>query len=157
VQDLGLRRSLDVGALADDRRFEPSALVVDIGRGVRTTTKEQQMPQYLILIYESEQSFADAGQPAWDLAMQEHNAFGERDGASLRGGNALQGTSTATSIRGDGSGGFSVTDGPFAETKEALGGYYLVEADDLDGAIEIAKHVPARHGGVEVRPIMTFE
>jgi len=48
------------------------------------------------------------------------------------------------------------TDGPFAETKEALGGYYLIEADDLDGALAIAKQVPAPFGGVEVRPIMTF-
>ena len=54
-------------------------------------------------------------------------------------------------------GGFTVTDGPFAETKEALGGYYLVEAADLDEAIAIAKQVPARFGGVEVRPVMVFE
>ncbi|MGO9910134.1 MAG: YciI family protein, partial [Acidimicrobiales bacterium] len=56
-----------------------------------------------------------------------------------------------------GSGSFTVTDGPFAETKEALGGYYLVEAADLDEAIAIAKQVPARYGGVEVRPIMVFD
>ncbi len=56
---------------------------------------------------------------------------------------------TATSIRGD-----IVTDGPFVETKEALGGFYLVEARDLDHAIEIAKLCPAPYGGVEVRPIM---
>ncbi|MCW2861276.1 MAG: hypothetical protein JWP48_2984, partial [Actinoallomurus sp.] len=50
-----------------------------------------------------------------------------------------------------------VTDGPFAETKEALGGYYLVEARDLDQALEIAKLCPARFGGVEVRPVMVFD
>jgi hypothetical protein len=49
-----------------------------------------------------------------------------------------------------------VTDGPFAETKEALGGYYLVEARDLDHALQIAKLCPARFGGVEVRPVMEF-
>ena len=50
-----------------------------------------------------------------------------------------------------------MTDGPFAETKEALGGYYMIEASDLDQAIEIAKQVPARFGGVEVRPVMVFD
>ncbi|OLB66436.1 MAG: hypothetical protein AUI10_02755 [Actinobacteria bacterium 13_2_20CM_2_72_6] len=58
---------------------------------------------------------------------------------------------TATTIRGD-----VVTDGPFTETKEALGGYYLIDARDLDHALDIAKLCPARFGGVEVRPIMVF-
>ena len=69
----------------------------------------------------------------------------------LAGGNGLQSTATATSIRGD-----VVTDGPFVETKEALGRFYLLEADDLDQAIKMAKMVPARFGGVEVRPVMVF-
>ena len=67
----------------------------------------------------------------------------------MLGGNALDATSTATSIRGD-----IVTDGPFAETKEALGGYYLIEAADLDQALAVAKLCPAPRGGVEVRPIL---
>jgi hypothetical protein len=67
----------------------------------------------------------------------------------MLGGNALQSTQTATSIRGD-----VVTDGPFAETKEALGGYYLIEAADLDQALAVAKLCPAGFGGVEVRPVM---
>ena len=62
-------------------------------------------------------------------------------GAKMLGGNALDATSTATSIRGD-----IVTDGPFAETKEALGGYYLIEAADLDQALAVAKLCPARAG-----------
>ncbi|OHV41865.1 MULTISPECIES: YciI family protein [Pseudofrankia] len=115
------------------------------------------MTQYLILIYEDEAGYVAGGEAANDRAMREHTAFGEKNGASLRGGNALQPVSTATSVRADGAGGFTVTDGPFAETKEALGGYYLVEAADLDEAIAIAKEVPAPYGGVEVRPIMTFE
>jgi hypothetical protein len=86
--------------------------------------------------------------------MEAHNRFaeqiGERGGKMLS-GRALQPTSTATSIRDD-----VVTDGPFAETKEALGGYYLIEARDLDQALDIAKLCPARFGGVEVRPIMDF-
>jgi hypothetical protein len=89
--------------------------------------------------------------------MKEHTEFGESNGEVLRGGDALQPTTTATSIRSDGDGGFTVTDGPFAETKEALGGYYVIEADDLDGAIVVAKQVPARFGGVEVRPVMSFD
>jgi hypothetical protein len=84
--------------------------------------------------------------------MEAHNRFAqqvEAKGGKIVSGNALQPTSTATTIRGD-----VVTDGPFAETKEALGGYYLIEAPDLDHALDIAKLCPARFGGVEVRPIM---
>jgi len=110
------------------------------------------MAQYAILIYEAEGGYAGGGQEAWQQAMEAHTRFagqvGERGGKIL-GGDALEPTATATSIRGD-----IVTDGPFAETKEALGGFYLIEARDLDHAIEIAKLCPAPYGGVEVRPIM---
>jgi hypothetical protein len=110
------------------------------------------MAQYAILIYEAEADYANAGQEAWQQAMEAHGRFagqvGER-GAKILGGDALEPTATATSIRGD-----IVTDGPFVETKEALGGFYLIEARDLDHAIEIAKLCPAPYGGVEVRPIM---
>ena len=115
------------------------------------------MAQYLILIYEDEAGYAAGGAEAMDRAGKEHAVFGDANRDSIRGGNALQPSGTATSIRTDGSGGFSVTDGPFAETKEALGGYYIVEAPDLDAAIAIAKQVPARFGGVEVRPVMVFD
>lgn len=115
------------------------------------------MAQYLVLIYEDEAGYASGDQQVFDEVMAAHNTFGSQNEKALVGGNALQPTSTATSIRRDASGGFSVTDGPFVETKEALGGYYLIEASDLDAAIEIAKQVPARFGGVEVRPIMTFD
>ncbi len=115
------------------------------------------MAQYLILIYEDEASWAKAGPENFDLMGKKHAEFGENNGAALRGGNALHPTSTATSIRKDSAGGFSVTDGAFAETKEALGGYYLIEAADLDEAIAIAKQVPAPYGGVEVRPVMVFD
>ncbi len=115
------------------------------------------MAQYAILIYEDEASWAGAGQEAFTQALKEHTAFGENNASVLRGGNALRPTDTATSVRKDSSGGFAITDGPFAETKEALGGYYLVEAADLDEAIAVAKQVPARFGGVEVRPVMVFD
>jgi hypothetical protein len=119
-------------------------------------TEGVRMSEYLILIYENEQSFPGADDAAWGEIMAGHQKFGENNATALRGGNALQPTATATSIRGTGNGEFTVTDGPFAETKEALGGYYLVEAADLDEAIAIAKQVPAAYGSVEVRPIMTF-
>ncbi|MDP9435111.1 MAG: YciI family protein [Actinomycetota bacterium] len=115
------------------------------------------MAQYLVLIYEDEAAYATADSETWQQVYKEHEAFAQNHGAALRGGNALQPTSTATSVRRDGAGGVVVTDGPFAETKEALGGYYLIEAADLDEALAVAQQVPARFGGVEVRPVMTFD
>jgi hypothetical protein len=114
------------------------------------------MAQYLILIYERESDYADASEETFGEIHAAHTAYAEKHGASFLGGNALQPTSTATSISADGSGGFTVTDGPFVETKEALGGYYLIEAPDLDAAVSIAKDCPARFGGVEVRPVWVF-
>lgn len=114
------------------------------------------MPEYLVLIYEDESRWENPEPDQFDQIMAGHQAFGDKHGKALRGGNALQPTSTATSIRADGSG-FAVTDGAFAETKEALGGYYLIDAADLDEALRIAKDVPAPFGGVEVRPIRTFD
>jgi hypothetical protein len=110
------------------------------------------MAEYLILIYEDENSYATAGPEVLQQVMEAHNRFAQQvgeKGGKMLGGNALQPTTTATTIRDD-----IVTDGPFAETKEALGGYYLIEAHDLDHALGIAKLCPARFGGVEVRPIM---
>jgi hypothetical protein len=113
------------------------------------------MSQYLVLIYGDEKAGAEAGQGFWDDMHKGHGEFAEKHGPALAGGNALQGSDTATSIRAT-SGGFTVTDGPFLETKEALGGYYLIEAESLDEAIAIAKDVPMPNGGVEVRPIQVF-
>src|ERR1022692_2490407 len=111
------------------------------------------MAQYLVLIYEDEMGYATANEAVMGEVMAGHQKFGEDNAKAVDGGNALEPTSTATSIRPDGSGGFTVTDGPFVETKEALGGYYLINAENLDDAIAIAKQVPARFGGLEVRPI----
>jgi hypothetical protein len=112
------------------------------------------MAQYLILIYENENDYASAAPEVWNEVMQAHGRFAEQItelGGKFVAGNALQPTTTATTVRGD-----VVTDGPFVESKEALGGYYLIEAADLDQALAIAKVCPARFGGVEVRPIMEF-
>jgi hypothetical protein len=110
------------------------------------------MAKYLILIYEDEKAYIDPAPSAWQEAMEAHGRFAGQaaeKGGEILGGDALQPTPTATSIRGD-----VVTDGPFAETKEALGGYYVIEARDLDHALDIAKLCPAPYGGVEVRPVM---
>ena len=107
------------------------------------------MSKYLVLIYQDEAVARQAEGESMSAAYQE---FMQRRAGSLLGGAALQPSSTATTIRRDGNGGFSVTDGPFAESKETLGGYYLIEAADLDEALEIGKEVPAGVG-VEVWPV----
>jgi hypothetical protein len=114
------------------------------------------MANYLVLIYEEETGW-QAGGPAAEAGLAEHAEFGKKYAASIVRGDALHPTSTATSIRRDDAGELVVTDGPFVETKEALGGFYLVEAPDLDAAIAIAKEVPAPFGGVEVRPLVVFD
>ena len=112
------------------------------------------MSQYLVLIYQDERQLSEpaAGSPM----MRSHQEFQQANQSALRGGNALEHSHSATSIRPDGAGGFTVTYGPFAETKEQLGGYYLIEANDLDAALEVAKQVPMAEGGVEVRPLLVL-
>jgi len=111
------------------------------------------MAKYLILIY-GQESDAVPTPDQWDWMMQAHGQFAQavdQQGGKILGGEALQPTATATSVRNDGQ---AVTDGPFVETKEALGGFYLIEAADLDQALAFAKLCPAPGGGVELRPIM---
>ncbi|HVC84666.1 MAG TPA: YciI family protein [Solirubrobacteraceae bacterium] len=115
------------------------------------------MASYLILIYDDEAALERADQASARALLEAHREFGAANGAAISGGNALRSTESATSIRRDAAGELAVTDGPFIETKEALGGYYLIEAADLDEAIAIAKQVPVRAGGVEVRPIRVFD
>ncbi|MFN8621176.1 MAG: YciI family protein [Chloroflexota bacterium] len=110
------------------------------------------MAKYAILIYEDLNLYSTMSPEGWAALVDAHNAFVQQVfalGGSLAGGEALAATSTATTIKGG-----TVTDGPFLETKEALGGFYVVEARDLDHAIEIAKWCPASLGGVEVRPVV---
>jgi hypothetical protein len=107
------------------------------------------MAQYLVLIYQDEQRIGPFGS-----MMQAHLDFQDANKEALRGGEALDRGDTAASVRPDGADGFLVTDGPFVETKETLGGYYMIEAADLDAAIAIARQVPmSPGGGVEVRPV----
>jgi hypothetical protein len=109
--------------------------------------------QYLLLIYEDEKRFLN-GYP--EAEMGEYQAFGKEFHAAIKGGNALQPTGSAATVRLREGKPLS-TDGPFAETKEQLGGYYLVEANDIGEAKKMAAKIPAaRFGSVEVRPIMAF-
>lgn len=112
--------------------------------------------QYALLIYGEEPSESAPD----DLMAAEYQAYGEftaflRERNAMLAGEALEPTSTATTVRVvDGK--TLATDGPFAETKEALGGFYLVEATDLDEAIRFAAMIPgARRGSVEIRPIFS--
>ncbi len=115
--------------------------------------------RYLLLIYGDESAWTDASEEETAAIMAAHQAFSEAVGAEgiLRGGEALAPTSSATTVRvRDGEA--MLTDGPFAETREQLGGFYMVECDTLDQAIEAARRIPEATGGsVEVRPLMEFD
>ncbi len=109
--------------------------------------------QYLLLIYEDESRFTSGYDEA---EFAEYGAFGKGHASVIKGGHALQPTKAAKTVRIR-NGESVTTDGPFAETKEQLGGYYLIEAENIDQAAAIATGIPgARYGSIEVRPIMTF-
>ena len=114
--------------------------------------------RYLCLIYENEKNWSTMPKAQTDAVMAEYGAFtqGIKESGHYIGGNALQPTPAATTLRVR-NGKVSTTDGPFAETKEQLGGYYLINAKDLNDAIQIASKIPsAKLGSIEVRPIMEF-
>jgi hypothetical protein len=113
--------------------------------------------QYALLIY-TDESATDVTRPPEELApmLEGYRAFGEEYHSAIRGGQALQPTATATSVRVR-DGRRLLTDGPFAETREQLGGFYIVDVDSLDDAIAAAAKIPgASTGVVEVRPVMVF-
>jgi hypothetical protein len=114
--------------------------------------------KYLCLIYDDEKNFATMSKSDLDTLMSEYFQFTEsikKSGHHL-GGEALQPVHTATTVRVR-NGKMSTTDGPFAETKEQLGGFYFIEARDLNDAIQVAARIPsAKYGSIEVRPIEDF-
>lgn len=112
--------------------------------------------QYLLMIYNEEKVWDDLTESQKGEQFHAYAAFGKEFAPSIRGGNALQPIATATTVRvRDGK--TLTTDGPFAETKEQFGGYYLVEAKNLDEAVVMASKIPgAQYGSIEVRPIMVF-
>src|SRR5689334_8095078 len=123
-----------------------------------TPIPTEEVMKYLCLIYDEEKKIGSMPKNESDAFMGEYFAFTEgiqKTGHYL-GGNALKPVQTATTVRVR-NGKVSTTDGPFAETKEQLGGYYLIDARDLNDAIQVAAKIPsARIGSVEVRPIMEF-
>ena len=109
--------------------------------------------QYMLLVYDDPKAWPDMSEQEYQAVYEEYGAVA-RDGATKHSAQ-LQGVETATTVRVR-NGDTLTTDGPFAETKETLGGYYLVEADSLDEAVELAARIPsARLGGsIEVRPVV---
>ncbi|MGH2755815.1 MAG: YciI family protein [Actinomycetota bacterium] len=114
--------------------------------------------RYLALIYGDESAGANTTQEQMQEIMDAYNAFGKEaaERGVLLGGEALEPTSTATTVRVRDEETLT-TDGPFAETKEQLGGYYLLDCTDLDDALSWAKRVPMPGGTVEVRPVMDYD
>lgn len=112
--------------------------------------------QYLLLIYADEKGWVSMDETKQGTEAGKCIAFGQEFAEHIKGSNALQPTTTATTVRvRDGKP--LTTDGPFAETKEQLAGYYLVEAANLDEVIAMAKKNPvAPHGSIEIRPIRTL-
>jgi hypothetical protein len=114
--------------------------------------------QYLLLIYRNEAELVNMDPAARQKLSAEYGTYTQSivQSGNFKAGDGLQPTSTATTVRvRDGK--ILTTDGPFAETREQLGGYYLVEAKDLDAAIGMAARIPgARDGSIEVRPVMIY-
>jgi hypothetical protein len=109
--------------------------------------------KYALLIYTSETAREEAPSEVVERLYEAYARFGEEFGGQIQGGEELRPTSTATTVRVQDDE-VVTTDGPFAETKEQLGGFYLVEAADLDEAIRIASNIPsASRGSIEIRPV----
>ena len=111
--------------------------------------------KYLCLIYSDEAQWPKLPQAENEKMLSEYREFGESIKASGHwvAGHRLHPTSSASTVRIR-NGKLSTTDGPFAETKEQLGGFYMIEAKDLNDAIQVASRIPgAKHGSIEVRPV----
>jgi hypothetical protein len=134
------------------------ALAVRLGVGDGAEQQECRNMQYLLMIYANEVEYAKLDQATSQKMLAEYGAFTQSiiQSGNFKAGDRLQPTSTATTVRVK-DGKVMTTDGPFAETREQLGGYYLVEAKDLDAALAIAARIPgARFGSIEVRPIWVY-
>ncbi|HEX5502280.1 MAG TPA: YciI family protein [Thermomicrobiales bacterium] len=113
--------------------------------------------RYVLLIHVDEARYPELSQADQEARMAGYQAFGARHQDKILGGDALHEVATATAVRvRDGKA--LTTDGPFAETKEQLNGFYLVKCDNLDEAVALAAEIPdAVRGTIEVRPVMEFE
>ncbi|MGC4876004.1 YciI family protein [Micromonospora sp. DT43] len=115
------------------------------------------MAKYMILIYGDAQQWDAMTDEQWKAHDAAHEAFVAKAGTQIIDGQQLEMAPTATTLRSDSAGQIQTTDGPFLETKEALGGYYLIEATDLDEVLSMATLLPevhASHSGVEIRPVV---
>lgn len=115
------------------------------------------MPKYMILIYGDEERWAAMSRDERRQLDEAHRAFAAAAGSAVLDGQELEPTSAATTLRADPAGPIMRTDGPFAETKEVVGGYYLLEAAGLDDVVALASRlheVSAGHGRVEIRPVV---
>jgi hypothetical protein len=134
---------------------------LSISAGSSVDTVFRQLPartimKYILLIYGDEKVWESASQKEAEKIHAGHRLYGENMAKAgvIRGGAELKSTTTATSIRFKNSQPTTTTDGPFAETKEQLGGYYVIEVDDLEQAIDWASQMPGMtNGTVEIRPI----
>ena len=116
--------------------------------------------KYLMTFIYEEGGMEDATPEELKAVLESWNAFTEEtvEAGAFVAGEGLQPSATATTVRVPAGGGErSVTDGPFAESKEQLGGFYLLECKDLDEALEWAQKVPLREGAIEIRPVMDYE
>jgi hypothetical protein len=114
--------------------------------------------KYLFTLFTDEKRYADRSPEEMAESMKSWDAFTQEaiDSGAHVGGEGLQPASTATTLRTSGDEQV-ITDGPFAETKEQLGGYYLLDCKDLDDAIAWAKKIPLGDGSIEIRPVMDYE
>ncbi len=115
--------------------------------------------QYMLLIYSADSAAPVPETREFGDMMQGYGAFTQevKEAGVMKGGDALQPVATATTVRVR-DGATETTDGPFAETKEQLGGFYILDCEDLDEAIEYAAKIPsAKFGCIEIRPVMVFE
>jgi hypothetical protein len=141
-------------------RSRPARSTVVEPRSRRPAARDQEETmQYLLLIYDDEKKIQSMSKAESDQFMADYFAYTEgiKKSGHFRAGEALEGIRTATTVRvRDGK--TLSTDGPFAETREQLGGFYMVEAANLDEAIALGARIPsARTGSIEVRPIMVFD
>jgi hypothetical protein len=148
-----------MGGIFTDCRSPGPPFVVRLNATTRVASREEPLMKYLCLIYGDETGWDNATPEQMSEVMAAYEAFGrevEESGAFLA-GEGLETTSSATTVRvRDGE--RMLTDGPFAETKEQLGGFYLFECGSLDEAIDLAAKIPgASTGSVEVRPVMNYE
>ena len=152
---MSIRRRADDYLVFDASAFAATPLRRD--RSIDILLEEAVM-KYLCLIYDDEKTMAGMSKAEGDAFMGEYFAFTEsiKKSGHYVGGEALKPVHTATTVRVR-NGKMATTDGPFAETKEQLGGYYMIEAKDLNEALQIAAKIPsAKTGSVEVRPIEVF-